>query len=174
MTYANDVNPPVKPSPVSGRGASDPDGPTSGVRPSRLRPAALAAELRVALMRSVRRIRAEKSDRDLSGGQFSVLAVLDRHGPLTPRELADHEGVQPPSMTRTVATLVELGLARRSDDPRDGRQVLVHLTEAGSATVGQTRRRRDAWLARRLAELSAEDRAVLARATDILGRIADS
>jgi DNA-binding MarR family transcriptional regulator len=143
-------------------------------RPSQLRPATLAAELRVALMRSVRRLRATKSDRELSDGQYSVLAVLDRHGPLTPRELADHEGVQPPSMTRTVAALTGLGLVRRTDHPVDGRQVLVHVTEAGAATVRETRRRRDVWLARRLAELSADERAVLARATDILRRIADS
>ncbi|MEJ2579530.1 MAG: MarR family transcriptional regulator [Kineosporiaceae bacterium] len=137
------------------------------------RPAVLAAELRVALVRSVRRIRAEKSDRDLGDGQYSVLAVLDRHEAMTPRELADHEGVRPPSMTRTLASLVELGLVARADDPRDGRQVLVRLTEAGRDTIRDTRRRRDAWLARRLAELSAEDRAVLARAAELLGRLAE-
>ena len=137
-------------------------------------PAVLAAELRVALMRAVRRLRAQKSDADLTDGQYSVLAVLDRLGPKTPGEIAAHERVQPPSMTRTVAALAELGLVTRTEHPADRRQVLVALTEAGAATVRETRRRRDAWLARRLADLTPAERDVLARAAEILRRIADS
>jgi DNA-binding MarR family transcriptional regulator len=138
------------------------------------RSASLAAELRVSLMRSVRRLRAEKADADLSDGQYSVLAVLDRHGPLTPRELAEHERVQPPSMTRTVGALAELGLVSRTDHPADRRQIVVALTELGQASVVETRRRRDAWLARRLAELEPAEHEVLAAASVILRRIADS
>lgn len=138
------------------------------------RPSPLAAELRVSLMRTVRRLRVEKADADLSDAQYSVLAVLDRRGGLTPRELADVERVQPPSMTRTVAALVELGLVSRTADPSDGRQVLLHLTPAGQATVTATRRRRDAWLARRLGDLTPAEREVLAQASVILRRIADS
>ena len=137
-------------------------------------PAVLAAELRVALMRAVRRLRAEKSDADLTDGQYSVLAVLDRLGPRTPGEIAAHERVQPPSMTRTIAALAELGLVTRTEHPADRRQVLVALTETGAATVRETRRRRDAWLARRLAALTPAERDVLARSAEILRRIADS
>jgi DNA-binding MarR family transcriptional regulator len=137
-------------------------------------PAVLAAELRVALMKAVRRLRAEKSDADLTDGQYSVLAVLDRLGPRTPGEIAAHERVQPPSMTRTVAALAELGLVTRTEHPVDRRQVLVALTQTGTATVRETRRRRDAWLARRLAALTPTERDVLARAAEILRRIADS
>jgi DNA-binding MarR family transcriptional regulator len=133
----------------------------------------LTPDLRIALSRCVRRIRAEKSVHELNDGQCSVLATLEQHGPLTSRELADHEGVRPPSMTRIVTALTELGLVRRADDPRDGRQILVQLTEDGSATLSQTRHRRHVWLDRHLAALSAEDRAVLVRATELLNRIAD-
>src|ERR687885_245929 len=121
-----------------------------------------------------RRLRAEKSDADLTDGQYSVLAVLDRLGPKTPGEIAAIERVQPPSMTRTVAALAELGLVTRPEHPADRRQVLVSLTEAGTDTVRETRRRRDAWLARRLAALTPAERDDLARATEILRRIADS
>ncbi len=141
---------------------------------SRVGAAALAAELRVALMKSVRRLRAEKSDADLTDAQYSVLAVLDRLGPRTPGEIAAVERVQPPSMTRTVAALAELGLVTRTEHPADRRQVLVTLTDAGAATVRETRRRRDAWLARRLAALTPAERDVLSRAAEILRRIADS
>src|SRR5919202_1456494 len=121
---------------------------------SRTGPAALAAELRVALMKAVRRLRAEKSDADLTDAQYSVLAVLDRMGPRTPGEIAAIERVQPPSMTRTVAALADLGLVTRTEHPADRRQVLVALPDKGPAPDRETRRRRDAWLARRLAALT--------------------
>jgi DNA-binding MarR family transcriptional regulator len=122
-------------------------------------------------MRSVRRLRQEKSSDAITAGQYSVLAVLDHRGPMTPRELAEHEQVQPPSMTRTVNALVEAGLVTRADHPEDGRQVLVAVTEAGANEVRETRRRRDAWLAKRLADLPAEDRQTLARAAEILMQV---
>ena len=133
-----------------------------------------AAELRVSLMRVARRLRAEKSDHELTDGQFSVLAGLHRHGSLTPRALAEYERVQPPSMTRTLAGLLARGLIDRAGDPTDRRQVIVRLTESGTQAVRETRRRRDAWLSRRLADLDPNERAVLAEASEILRRIADS
>jgi DNA-binding MarR family transcriptional regulator len=159
MSYANDMT-------DQSPDADDADEPGD--------PAALAAELRVSLMRAVRRIRAEKADLDLSDGQLAVLAVLHRSGPLTNRELADFEHVQPPSMTRTVACLEERGLVARTSHPADGRQILVAATEAGRATAQDTRRRREAWLARRLEQLDPAERDLLARAGLILSRIADS
>lgn len=135
------------------------------------RPAPLAAELRVALMRSVRRIRSERSSDAITDGQYSVLAVLDRKGPRTPRELAQQEHVQPPTMTRTLNALVEAGHVTRTEHPDDGRQVLVALTEQGAREVRETRRRRDAWLAKQLSGLSEEERDVLARAAAILRRV---
>jgi DNA-binding MarR family transcriptional regulator len=135
---------------------------------------ALAADLRIALMRAVRRLRAEKSDEDLSDAQHAVLAYLDRHGPATPGALADFERVKPPSMTRTLAALVDLGLVTREGHPDDGRQVLMRLTESGRDTVEATRARRNTWLARRLADLDPGQRATLAAAVDVLRRIAES
>lgn len=139
--------------------------------PSQCRPAYLAAELRISLMRAVRRLRAEKSDQDLTDTQYAVLAVLDRQGPKTPGELAESERVQPPSMTRIVAALIEQGLVTRTPHPVDRRQVVVTLAPAGAAVVRETRRRRDAWLTCRLSELTADERAVLASASEILRRI---
>src|SRR3954464_9067334 len=104
--------------------------------------AALATELRIAVMRTSRRLRAEKSDTDLSDGQLSVLALLEREGPRTPREIAAYERVQPPSMTRTLTALLDLGLVTRTEHPVDRRQVLVAVTETGAATARETPRRR--------------------------------
>jgi DNA-binding MarR family transcriptional regulator len=136
--------------------------------------AALATELRIAVMRATRRLRAEKADSDLSDSQLSVLALLEREGPRTPREIAAYERVQPPSMTRTLTALLDLGLVTRTEHPVDRRQVLVAVTETGAATVRETRRRRDAWLAGRLTTLTPDERTLLVDAAELLRRIASS
>jgi DNA-binding MarR family transcriptional regulator len=134
----------------------------------------LASELRRSLFRSTRRIRAEKSDDDLSDSQYFVLAVLDHDGPRTPGELAATEGVRPPTMSRTLTALTARGLVRRRPDPADARSSIVEITGAGSAETRRTRDRRNAWLAGQIAELDDDERAVLSSATEILRRIAAS
>src|SRR5690625_7341005 len=131
----------------------------------------LAVELRVTAVHLYRRLRAELSTDKVSSAQFSVLSMLDRQGPATPREIADHERVQPPSMTRTIGLLAELELIERTDHPDDGRQVLISLTLKGKTLVDETRKRSDAWLARQLNELTPAERATLADATEILRRL---
>lgn len=133
---------------------------------------ALASELRMSVMRLARRLRAERVDTSVSITQLAALATLDRHGPLTPGELATHERVQPPSMTRIVAALEAAGLVTRTDHPTDGRQVLLAPSVHGKSLLRAERRRRDAWLARRLRELDPEDVAVLRRAAVVLERLA--
>ncbi|TKR24622.1 MarR family transcriptional regulator [Cellulomonas hominis] len=132
----------------------------------------LAGELRVALAKSSRRIRSRRGSADLPDPQFNVLAILLREGPLSPGALADAEHVQPPSMTRTVNALVELGFVQKSEHPTDGRQVVVSLTASGEAEVRETRRRRDAWLAAQLDTLTEDERRTLTQAAALLRRIA--
>lgn len=135
-------------------------------------PVTLSRELRVAVGRFTRRLRAERGEADLTEGQFGVLTTLNRHGDLTPGALAQHERVKPPSMTRTVNALAELGMVEKVEHPTDGRLVVVRLTEAGRDEVAETRRRRDAWLSQQLERLPAEDRAVLERAHELLRELA--
>ena len=132
----------------------------------------LSSELRIAVLRLARRLRAERGDHDLTLTQLAALATLDRHGPLTPRELADAERVSPPSMTRVLSALEERGVVVRTPHPSDRRQVLLAPSEAARAMLREDRRRRDAWLARRLAELPPGDRATLAAAVPVLERLA--
>jgi len=128
----------------------------------------LTMELRHAVLQLARRIRQERSDEEITLSEFAVLSSLCR-GALTPRQLADREQIQPPSMTRTVARLVAKGYATRTEHPTDRRQVLIELTPAGEGIVRETKRRRDAWLSRQLAKLEPEQRAVLAEAARIIG-----
>jgi DNA-binding MarR family transcriptional regulator len=139
--------------------------------PTMTRTAELASSLRVSVMRLARRLRAERADFSLSLTQIATLATLERHGPLTPRELADHEKVQPPSMTRVLAGLEERGLIDRTPHESDGRQHLVSLTQPARDLLREDRRRRDAWLAKRLAELTQAERDVLRAAAPIIERL---
>lgn len=142
--------------------------------PAECRPAPLSANLRVALARSWRRVRAERGDVDLPDVQFSILVRLVKLGATTPGEIAEFHHIRPPSATRAVKHLEELGLAVREPHPTDRRQVLVTVTDEGRAEVRETMRRRDAWLARQLADLTPQERETLAQATALLTRIAES
>lgn len=132
----------------------------------------LTSALRLSVMRLARRLRGQRADFTLTLTQIATLSTLERHGPLTPRELAAHEKVQPPSMTRILATLEERGLIARTPHPTDGRQVLVALTKPAVTMLREDRRRRDAWLARKLGELSADERETLRAAAPVLEKLA--
>jgi DNA-binding MarR family transcriptional regulator len=137
--------------------------------------AGLAAALRISVARLTRRLRSERDpDNELSIGQLSVLGALFRDGACSIGELASHERVQPPSMTRTVNCLEEEGYVVRRAHETDRRQVVIELAEKGRATLAADRRRRDAWLARRLRELTPEERSVLRKAAPILERLANA
>jgi DNA-binding MarR family transcriptional regulator len=151
---------------------SSPPQPPAPPSTSSCRPGTLAGHLRISVSRLFRQLRNQRGEADLSEGQYAVLSVLDKNGAMSPGALADHERMRPPSMTRTVNALEELGLVRKDEHPTDGRQVLVSLNPAGVAEVRETRRRRDAWLTRQLGALTAEERAVIARASELLRRIA--
>lgn len=125
-------------------------------------------------MRLARRLRSQRIDQSLSLSQLGVLGTLERHGPLTPRELAGHEKVSPPSMTKLLSALEERSLILRTAHPSDGRAQLVALTDQATQMLREDRRRRDAWLARRLVEMSPEERTTLRKAATILERIATS
>jgi len=139
--------------------------------------AGLATALRISVSRLARRLRVERQAEGLSSlsdTQLAALAVLESHAAMTPGELADHEKVQPPSMTRVIAVLEERNLVMRAPHPTDRRQVVLTVTDQGRALVVQARRRRDAWLAKRLKELTPEERAVLRAAAPVLEKLSQA
>jgi len=123
--------------------------------------------------RTARRLRQEASA-DLSPSLTSALATIDRHGPLTPSELAAHERVQRPTATRLLARLGELDLVERAADPADGRSALISASPAGRALLRELRTRKNHYLAERLAGLEPAELATLERAAAILERMLDA
>ena len=132
----------------------------------------LANALRPAVMRLARRLRQMSDDSlELNSNQLSAMGVLFNGGELLMGELAEREKVRPPSMTRIVNGLEERGLVARRPDPSDRRQCLVTLTDDGRQILVANRRRRDQWLAIRIAELDPDEREVLRRAVGILDKV---
>jgi DNA-binding MarR family transcriptional regulator len=130
----------------------------------------LAVRLRLVIARTARRLRQEAGE-ELSPSQAAALATIDRHGPLTPSEFAVRERIQRPTATRVIARLEETGLVDRTQDPADRRSFVVSLTPAGRELLARVRTRKNAYLARRLRDLDADERATLDRAAAILERV---
>ena len=133
-------------------------------------PVETAARLRLAIVRTARRLRQEAGG-ELTPSTAAALATIERHGPLAPSELAEIERVKRPTITRVVARLEEDGLVERTGDPADGRASLVSITREGSELLRRIRTRKNAYLARRLSKLDPDDLGALERAADVLERI---
>src|SRR3954451_19898265 len=125
--------------------------------------AEIAGHLRLVVARTARRLRQE-AGADLSPSMISALASIDRHGPVTPSELAAHERVQRPTITRVLARLEELELIERASDPADRRSSLISASAEGRTLLRRQRSRKDQYLVLRLETLDADDVATLERA----------
>jgi DNA-binding MarR family transcriptional regulator len=127
----------------------------------------LPARLRLAITRLARRLRQESYD-SLSPSQTSALASVERHGSLTPSDLAAIERIQRPTATRVLAALESGGLVVREPDASDRRIARVRITPEGEALLKRMRTRKNAYLARRISKLDADDVATLERAAEII------
>jgi DNA-binding MarR family transcriptional regulator len=135
-------------------------------------PTDTASQLRNAIVRTSRALRQEAAtETGLSPATTAALATINRDGPLTPSELAELERVKRPSMTRTLACLEREGLIERTPDPADGRSSLLAINDAGRERLARLRRRKSAYLARRLRKLDPDEVETLARAAELLERM---
>lgn len=133
----------------------------------------LSSALRVAIMRLHRQMRSQRADPTVTLSHIAAMNSLDRFGPMTPGELAAHEKVQPPSMTRVLARLEERGLAERAPHATDRRQVIVALTDEGRTFLEEVRAR-EAWLSGKLKELPAKDRHTLEAAIEVINKLVEA
>jgi DNA-binding MarR family transcriptional regulator len=134
---------------------------------------ALASRLRLAVTRLARRLRQE-AEAGVTPSMLSALSSAERQGSLTMRDLCNAEQVQPPTMTRIVAALVEAGLVVREQDPADGRVAWVSVTPEGRRLLERSRRRKEAYLAKSLRSLEPKELRTLEAAAEILERLTDA
>lgn len=133
----------------------------------------LAARLRVAVTRLHRRLR-QHSGGSLTQSQASALTSIGQLGSPTLGELATREAVRPPSLTRIVGALEEMGHVTRLADAEDRRVARVTLTAKGESVLRRSRSRKTAYLAAQLQRLPAEDRQAVAELTVLLERLVSS
>jgi DNA-binding MarR family transcriptional regulator len=131
---------------------------------------ALASQLRIAVARTARTLRREAGE-GISPTLMCALATIERHGPMTLGDLAGHEHVSKPTVTRTVGALIDRGLIDRTADDQDGRVGWLALSKEGRRLLSRVRRRKDEFLTRRLKELEPDQIAALQRATDVLAEL---
>ncbi|MBB3039361.1 MULTISPECIES: MarR family winged helix-turn-helix transcriptional regulator [Hoyosella] len=117
----------------------------------------LASDLALAVVRLARQLRGHRHHSSVSLTQLSALSTLFTEGSMTPGALAARERVQPPSMTRVIGSLADLGLVDRMPHPTDGRQIIVSLSEAGKALVQNEKEAREEWLASQLRALGSSE-----------------
>ena len=113
----------------------------------------------------------QEADAGLSPTLIAALGTIERHGPLTPSELADAERIKRPTATRISAALEAEGLIARAPDPSDGRASLLSINPRGRDLLRRLRRRKNAYLSRRLRELESDDVEALERAAEVLERM---
>jgi DNA-binding MarR family transcriptional regulator len=132
-----------------------------------------AAHLRIAIVRTARRLRQEAAAETsgLTPTSVAALATIERHGPMTPSEIAAVERVKRPTITRTLVCLEREGLIDRARDPQDGRSALISVNGAGRERLRRLRGRKNAYLARRMREMTDEEVETLERAAEILERM---
>jgi DNA-binding MarR family transcriptional regulator len=135
--------------------------------------AGLASDLSLAVVRLARQLRFRRPESPVSLTQLSALSTLANEGAMTLGALAIRERVRPPSMTRVIASLADLGFVARTAHPGDGRQVLVSVSPAGVDLVKAERRASQEWLRQQLARLDPDQRKTLLVAADLMTAIVD-
>ena len=131
----------------------------------------LASALRLAVLRTARRLRSQRVNTAVTLSQLSALATVDKCGPMSAGELAGIERVQPPSMTKILASIEAEGWVQRSPHPDDRRQSIISITQAGHDLLDAETRARDSWLATRLVDFSPDELRILSEAVGVLDRL---
>ncbi|MGH2820114.1 MAG: MarR family winged helix-turn-helix transcriptional regulator [Actinomycetota bacterium] len=135
--------------------------------------AELATRLRLGVTRLARRLRQQSVEGDVTASMLSALATIEVRGSLTLGELAELERIRPPSMTRIVSRLEALGVVTRKADSHDRRVFKVTLTPAGSRYVSSARKRKNAYLVKRLHALEPDELRKLDDALEVIEKLVE-
>ena len=134
----------------------------------------LVDALRSPLLRLARALRREAQRAGVSALDAQLLGVVKKSGGIGGSDLADREQMTRASMSSHVKRMEAAGwIARAAADADDRRRVGLTLTAKGGKALDAIRRRRNDWLAARLAGLSRDERALLAAAAAPLARLAE-
>ncbi|WP_127497640.1 MarR family winged helix-turn-helix transcriptional regulator [Actinoplanes solisilvae] len=110
----------------------------------------------------------------LTLSQLRILMLLARHGSVSGSELAGMVGVGAAALTGMIDRLVVQDLVARAEDPHDRRVRRIALTRAGKDLIASIFNAGEAKMRTLLSRLSAEELDLIAQATLLLIKAADS
>ncbi|GAA5167069.1 MarR family winged helix-turn-helix transcriptional regulator [Amycolatopsis dongchuanensis] len=110
---------------------------------------------------------------DLPEAQIELLRVLVAEGPLGPRTVAARLHVAPSTVSNLVKAMLAADLVERVPAPDDLRTVRLSASVKARDLLNRYDRTSSATLARTIAELPAEERAVLETALPVLARLVE-
>jgi DNA-binding MarR family transcriptional regulator len=131
----------------------------------------VADALRPVLLRVGRELRREARAEGISPEQVSLLVAVKYSPGIGIRNLAAHERISAPALTKHADRLERDGLIARTPNPDDGRRIGLTLTDEGHRVLRRVRSRRTAWLATRLRGLDAAELAAVEAAIEPLSRL---
>ena len=135
-------------------------------------PPVVADRVHSAAIHLLRRLRRQDDAIGLSAARMSALSVVVFGGPVTIGRLAEAEQVSGPTITRLLAGMERDGLLKRARDADDRRVIWIKATPRGTRLLQEGRRRRVEALASELAALDPADLTLLARAAELIERVA--
>jgi DNA-binding MarR family transcriptional regulator len=133
----------------------------------------VVSDLMLAVGQLLRRVRSANPG-DLNLSQSSVLARLDRDGPMTTADLARAESMKPQSMKTILAGLEDEACVKRDPHPTDGRQILFAITRKGLAERKRRTTAKREWLLAQIEQFDPEEVATLAAAIPLIKRLGES
>jgi DNA-binding MarR family transcriptional regulator len=134
----------------------------------------VAAALQGAIGLLVRKMRQAHLPGELTLAESSALKRLDKGGPATSSDLAKQDRISPQSMGATLAALEQRGLIERHRDPRDGRRIMLSVSDAGRQMINDRRGARAEQLAATLrAAFTDGEVSQLRAAAPLLERLAE-
>jgi DNA-binding MarR family transcriptional regulator len=131
----------------------------------------VAEGLRPVLLRVGRELRREARAEGISPERVSLLVAVKYAPGIGIRDLAAHERISAPALTKHADRLERDGLIARTPNPDDGRRIGLTLTDEGHRVLRRVRSRRTAWLATRLRALDATELAAVEAAIEPLSRL---
>lgn len=108
----------------------------------------------------------------LSMPQFSILMQLHHKGPCGMSGISEGYDITPAATSQLVDKLVQSGLIQRVEDQNDRRAKLLSLTDKGRELILNGIKERYRWVNEMADKLTADERAQISEALDIMTRIA--
>ena len=120
------------------------------------------------IMKDIRTQMRSRRTADLTVPQFRTLSFVSRNAGASLTQVADHIGIQLPSMSKLVDDLIRKGLLKREEHPADRRRITLFATSHGVKITEASRQGTLSHLAQKLGDISTDDKETIINAMETL------